>query len=278
MKFIQPKNLQDALKECAKTLYPIIAGGTDLVAQWKVGVGRPAGVISVCGISGLKKIAAQDHLIKIGSIATHTDIIGSEIVQKYLPALVQACKTIGSVQIQNRGTIGGNVMNASPAGDTLPVLLAYETDVELAGIKGKRRVPFDKFYTGYRKTVVGAGEIITKFVIKKPVAGEYAEFIKIGTRQAQAISKVCACFRYNPRGRSMIAFGSVAPTPIRCPKTEAFLAGRKLDKETIESAAKLVQEEIAPIDDIRSDASYRRHICGILLKRFLIGQNNHLTY
>jgi len=184
-------------------------------------------------------------------------------------------------------------MNASPAGDTLPVLIAYETEVELASVRGARLVAFNEFYKGYRKTAAASDEILTKFIIKKGIKGERASFVKIGTRKAQAISKICACFRHysssesassrrvetqcvgsrlrpnNNAGDFIIAYGSVAPTPIRCPKTELLLSGKKLTRDLIDKAVKMAREETAPINDIRSTKDYRVHVAGTILKRFI---------
>lgn len=268
MQFISPKNLKEALLARQQCGYPILAGGTDLIAQWKASGNRPFGVINISGIKELKGIKESKNSIMIGAGATHSEIFESKIVKKFLPALATACGTVGALQIQNRGTIGGNVMNGSPAGDTLPVLLAYDAEVELVSLRGSRLVPFAEFFTGYRKTVAAKDEVVTKFIIKKPGKGESAVFLKVGTRRAQAISKVCGCFRKIGR-ECIITYGSVAPTPIRCRKTEDFLKGKKLTPEVIGSALKLVGSEVAPIDDIRSNASYRRHVAKALLSRFL---------
>ncbi len=270
MQFITPHNLQEALKvKASAPEHAILAGGTDLMVQWKAGAFKPKGIISIWNLDELRKICQKGDEIEIGALATHAEIINNKIIQRHLPVLADACATIGAVQIQNRGTIGGNVMNASPAGDTLPVLLAYDADVELTSLKGTRRVPFGKFFAGYRKTVVARDELVTKFYIKKPPKKERAAFIKIGTRKAQAISKVCGFFRKN-FGDYKIAFGSVAPIPIRCLKIEDFLNSNKIQSNIIDQAVKVLEKEIVPIDDIRSKADYRRHVCGILLKRFLL--------
>jgi CO/xanthine dehydrogenase FAD-binding subunit len=275
MHFITPKTIAEALAAKKEFGYPVLAGGTDLLVQWK-GVGLPhGGAISLSGIPELKDIVEEEDRIIIGATATHADIYDSVVVRQYLPALVAACRTVGALQIQNRGTIGGNVMNASPAGDTLPALLAYDADVVLAGAGSTRTVNFGKFYSGYRQTAVSKEEIVTKFIFRKPPQGERAVFMKVGTRQAQAISKVSGCFRMVVNGNNevesvAIAYGSVAPVPIRCPKTEEFLRNAELNGVTIEGAIKLAREEVAPIDDIRSTGSYRRHVAGVMLKRFLI--------
>ncbi len=268
MKFLSPKNLNEALK--LKSDHPdftVLAGGTDACTLINSDILKPKGLINILGIKELSEIKENGDFLEIGALVTHTKIIESRLVSKFLPALATACRTVGARQIQNRGTIGGNVMNASPAGDTLPVLMAYETKIELSSAKGSRLVSFEKFYLGYRKTAAEAFELAIKFIIKKADDKERSTFMKVGTRRAQAISKVCACFRRNSSYK--IAYGSVAPIPIRCPVTEKFLTGKNIEASVIGEAVRLVRQEVSPMDDIRSTANYRRHVAGVLLNRFL---------
>jgi CO/xanthine dehydrogenase FAD-binding subunit len=196
-------------------------------------------------------------MLSIGALATHTDVIRSPLVRKRLPMLAAAAREVGGVQIQNRGTIGGNVANASPAGDTLPVLSAADTLVLLQSAKETRRVPFTTFYTGYRQTVRRADELIVGFEI--PAVRGRQWFRKVGTRAAQAISKVVMAGVVGDEPR--LALGSVAPTVVRALKTEAALArGASIDE-----AQHVLGKEIAPIDDIRSTAEYRRRVAANLL-------------
>jgi len=274
MHFITPKTIAEAVAAKREFGYPVLAGGTDLIAQWKSSGLPHSGIICLSAIEELKTIREEGENVVIGAMATHSDIYDSAAVRRYLPALATACRTVGALQIQNRGTIGGNVMNASPAGDTLPALLAYDADVELAGAGAVRAINFTKFYGGYRQTMASKEEIVTRFVLSKPPEGERAAFMKVGTRQAQAISKVSGCFRAcvnadNEVESVAIAYGSVAEVPIRCPRTEGFLLNAELNGVTIEEAVRLVKEEVRPIDDIRSTGAYRRHAASVMLKRFL---------
>lgn len=281
LKFLTPKNLDEALRLVSKhPNYNILAGGTDICVQMNGGFIRPEGLINIWGLDELRKISESGDFVEVGALTTHTEIINSPLVKNHLPALAEACMSIGGRQIQNRGTIGGNVMNASPAGDTMPVLLAYDAEVEAASMKGRRWIRFQGFYEGYRKTALAAGEIVTRFKIPKAASGERSAFLKIGTRKALAISKVMGCFRINV-GEGLrpllevqsaaIAFGSVAPTPVRLPKAEKFLVGKKLTEDVVEKLCEIAVSEVQPIDDIRSTALYRSRISGILLKRFLMG-------
>ncbi|MBF0104233.1 MAG: xanthine dehydrogenase family protein subunit M [Deltaproteobacteria bacterium] len=275
MRFLNPSNLHEALTLLSK--FPdckILAGGTDVCVQLRGGGLKPKAILNIWGLNELKNIRDEGRYITIGALSTHTDIIRSPLIHKHIPVLAKACRTIGAVQVQNRGTIGGNVMNASPAGDTLPVLMAYAADVEVTSIAGQRWVPFEGFFTGYRATVVRPGEMVTGFRIAWPPRGERADFIKIGSRKAITISKVMACFRARIEHKKIvgisIAFGSVAPVPLRLKQTEAFLMGRVLTHKTIDEAVNKLASDITPINDIRSTADYRRHCCGVFLRRFLL--------
>jgi CO/xanthine dehydrogenase FAD-binding subunit len=268
---LQPKSLRDALKMLRDEgpLTPL-AGCTDLYVSLNFGTLTGTRFLNLWGLTELRTIDVRRDVLTIGAMATHTDLIRSKQVQKRLPMLVAAAREIGGVQIQNRGTIGGNVANGSPAGDTLPVLAAADAVVVLAGAGGSRRVPFNEFYTGYRQSVRKDDELIAAFEI--PAVPGRQWFRKVGTRAAQAISKVVIA-GVAPAGRRKgvaprIALGSVAPTVIRARRTEAVLAGGG----SLEDAQRALLEELAPIDDIRSTAEYRRRVAANLLARFLSGR------
>jgi CO/xanthine dehydrogenase FAD-binding subunit len=208
----------------------------------------------------LRGIRRREDTLVIGALATYTDLIGSPLVRRRLPILVEASRQVGSPQIQNRGTLAGNVANASPAGDTLPVLAVAEATIVLRSAGGERRVPFGSFYTGYRQTVMRPDELIVEVEVP-PVDGRQW-FRKVGTRAAQAISKVVMAAVRAPRPR--VALGSVAPTVVRVPRTEAVLAGGG----SLAEAQAVLVDEIAPIDDLRSTAAYRRRVSANLLAQF----------
>ena len=261
LELLEPKTLGTALK-LLRTKGPLmpIAGCTDVYVSLNFGTLPATRFLDLSRLSPLRRIRDHDDVLSIGALATYTDIIRSRLVRRRLPMLVAAAREIGGLQIQNRGTIGGNVANASPAGDALPVLAAAEAVVVLASVDGERRVPFTAFYTGYRKSVMRPDELIVALEVP-PVRG-VQWFRKVGTRAAQAISKVvmAAVRGEHPR----IALGSVAPTVVRLPRTEAALAAGA----PIESAKRMLAEEIHPIDDFRSTAEYRRRVAANLLARF----------
>jgi len=246
--------------EAPGSLTPM-AGCTDLYVSLNFGTLNEARFLDLWGLDALRTIEIRDGRLAIGALATHTDLIRSRLVRKRLPMLAAAAREIGGVQIQNRGTIGGNVANASPAGDTLPVLAAVDAVVLLQSTAERRAVPFSAFYTGYRRTVRRPDELIVGFEI--PAVKGRQWFRKVGTRAAQAISKVviAGVIGRDPR----IAIGSVAPTVMRLPRTEAAIAaGASID--VIRNA---VSDEIAPIDDVRSTAEYRRRVAANLVVRML---------
>ena len=256
----RPKSLKDALNMLRDdtTLVPL-AGCTDLYVSVNFGTLSGFRFLDLWPLDPLRRITVSDDALIIGALATYTEIIRSRHVRKRLPMLVDAARQIGGPQIQNRGTIGGNIANASPAGDSLPVLAAADAQVVLRSASQERRVPFNEFYAGYRTTVRKPDELIVGVEI--PLVNGKQWFRKVGTRAAQAISKIVMAGVRDERPR--IALGSVGPTVVRVPRTEAALARGSLD-----TAAEILAEEITPIDDVRSTAAYRRTVTVNLLRRF----------
>ena len=250
-----------------------IAGGTDVMVQITGEmVPPPARVLDIWRLDELRGIELGDAALTIGALTTYTDIRQSEIVQQQLPALVQAAATIGAAQIQNRGTLGGNVVNASPAGDTLPVLLATDARFVLGSARGERTVAAADFWPAYRRTARAPDELLLRVEVPLP-SGRQVRFRKIGTRRAQAISKVVMALAWREDGgvwRDVrLALGSVAATPIRAGQTEAVLEGAAPREQTANHAADTLAAEIHPIDDVRSTADYRRAVATRVLHRLL---------
>jgi CO/xanthine dehydrogenase FAD-binding subunit len=257
----EPRTLATALKlmRSEAPLVPI-AGCTDVYVQLQFGIQPAQAYLDLSRLTPLTRIRVQGDVLVIGALATYTDIIRSRAVRRALPMLVAASREVGGPQIQNRGTIGGNIANGSPAGDALPVLAAADATVVLVSADGERRVPFNAFYTGYRATVRRPDELIAAVEIP-PVEGTQW-FRKVGTRAAQAISKVvmAAVRSASPR----VALGSVAPTVVRLPRTEAALASGA----GIAEAQRVLKSEIKPIDDMRSTAAYRLQVSANLLAQY----------
>jgi xanthine dehydrogenase small subunit len=269
---LQPRSLTDALKMLRDEgpLVPM-AGCTDLYVSLNFGTLKDTRFLNLWGLAGLRAIDARGDVLRIGALATHTDLIRSPLVRRRMPMLAAAAREVGGVQIQNRGTLGGNVANGSPAGDTLPVLAAADAVVVLRSANETRRVPFTAFYTGYRQSVKRPVELIAGFEI--PAIHGRQWFRKVGTRAAQAISKIVMA-GVAPSSRDhriadapRLALGSVAPTVLRATRTEAALAGGA----SLEEAQRILLQEIAPIDDIRSTAEYRRRVASNLLAQFWSG-------
>jgi CO/xanthine dehydrogenase FAD-binding subunit len=214
----------------------------------------PRAVLDLWSLPELKGVRRSGDMLEIGAGEPYTGIIQSTEAREHAPALVAAARTIGAAQIQNRGTLGGNLANASPAGDTLPVLLAYDAVV----VTDRRTIPIDTFFTGYRQTALQSDELIT--AVRLPL-GRRVEFRKVGTRAAQAISKVVMAVSRNP---ARIAIGSVAEVPLRARRAEQALA-----RNDIERAVAAVADDIRPIDDVRSTAAYRRAVTQNVLRELL---------
>jgi CO/xanthine dehydrogenase FAD-binding subunit len=261
LSLLQPRTLGEALRRLRDEapLVPL-AGGTDLYVGFHFGTVPERRFLDLQGLRELGRIRRRGETLVIGALATYADLIRSPLVRRRLPILAEASRWVGSPQIQNRGTLGGNIANASPAGDTLPVLAVAEATVVLRSADRERRVPFGSFYTGYRQTVMRPDELILAVEVP-PVEGRQW-FRKVGTRAAQAISKVVMAAVRAPQPR--IALGSVAPTVVRVPRTEAVLAGGG----SLAEAQATLTEEIQPIDDLRSTAAYRRRVSANLLAQF----------
>jgi CO/xanthine dehydrogenase FAD-binding subunit len=251
----------------------IIAGGTDLMVALNAGSLDTKEFIDIWRLDELRGIDDEGEMIRIGALATYTQLIKSSLIQLNVPALIDASRTIGAIQIQNRGTIGGNIVNASPAGDSLPVLAAFDAEVEVGSIRGVRRVGFNDFYTGYRQTVMEPDEILLAVRLRKLKPNERSFYFKIGARRAQAISKVVMAVKVETSGTAInsisIALGSVAPTVIRARQTESLLTNATLDTTIIERGRKTITREIAPITDVRSTEHYRRVVTGNALAKVL---------
>jgi CO/xanthine dehydrogenase FAD-binding subunit len=248
------------------------AGGTDLMVQFAAGTLTHQRFVSIWGIPELRGIEVRKDTVRIGALATFTDVLRHPLLQSEFPLLGRAARETGGIANQNRGTLAGNIANASPAADTPPALLVYDAELELQSTRGSRRVPYDEFHTGYKQMDLAADELITAIRIpRRP--GWIQHYRKVGPRLAQAISKVCfagaATMQDGGVAAVRLAFGSVAPTVVRATKTEAILRGTDLDRPTIESAAETLASELSPIDDIRSTATYRKRVATNLLIEFL---------
>jgi CO/xanthine dehydrogenase FAD-binding subunit len=273
---VTPRSLGEALDELAS--HPgarPFAGGTDLMVVLEAGSLPPGRYVSLANCRALGGVDETPAGLSIGALTTYTQIRRSAALQLGYPMLVLAAAETGGVATQNRGTIGGNIANASPAADTPPALLAYDATLELISSSGSRRLPYGEFHRGYKQMDLRPGELIARIHLPaRATAGAERDYYrKVGTRRAQAISKVCFAGTIRMDGDLVgdvrIALGSVSPTVVRAARAEAALRGRALTPAAIAAAEEALVSQIAPIDDIRSTARYRTRVACNLLREFL---------
>lgn len=276
--YVAPTSLEQAVACLQGGEVTILAGGTDLMPQSQAGrVPLRRTLMNIRRIPEMKGIAREDGALRIGALVTITELMESELIKAHFPVLVEVGDHFASDQIRNAGTIGGNINNASPAGDTLVPLLVLEAEVELAsqpnGTMTTRRVPLAQFFTGPGRTQRRPDELLTAVYVPLPPPGHFARFFKFGTRPALDISAISigiAGVRDGDVLRDVrVAFGAVAPTPVRAPHSEAALEGRSLDAETIAAAAAAARDEVNPIDDVRATAWYRKELIHNMTRRML---------
>lgn len=278
-RYLAPKSLDEALyalQELGEVT--LLAGGTDLMPQSKAGrVKFKRTLMNLRGVTELKGVAREGDTVRLGALTTITELLHDPLVAEHLPVLREACDHFASDQIRNAATLGGNISNASPAGDTLVPLIALDAEVELASRPDqaiyRRRMPLAEFFVGPGKTRRAPAELLTGVLVPCPRPGFVARFYKFGTRPAldiSAISIALAAVRENGRlTRARIALGAVAPTPLRALAAEEALEGRALDAETIARVADTARDEIQPIDDVRASAWYRQELVHNMMKRML---------
>jgi len=249
------------------------AGGTDLMVLLEAGKLPHKNYLNIWNLKELRGIEVTASHVTLGALTTYTEVQQEQVLQKEFPMLCQAASETGGLAIQNRGTLGGNIVNGSPAADSPPALLVYDAEVELVSLKGARWVPYHQFHTGYKQMVIAPDELLTRIRLPRSTEKLQHYYRKVGTRKAQAISKVCFAGVARVSGKKIedlrIALGSIAPVPLRCVKTEEALRGRELNKATIDRAREVLGNEIVPIDDIRSTSNYRHQVSLNLLEDFL---------
>ena len=271
-----PSSLADALALLKREpgVWKPFAGGTDLMVLLESGKLPHRNYINIWSLKELRGIEVTDSHITLGALTTYTEVQSHPDLQNEFPMLCQAASETGGLAIQNRGTLGGNIVNASPAADSPPALLAYDAEIELVSTDGSRWLAYQGFHTGYKQMLIAPNELLARIRMPRNTRGATHYYRKVGTRKAQAISKVClaalAKLDQDQIADIRIALGSVAPIVVRCVQTEDALRGRKPDAETIKSACATLSHEISPIDDIRSTADYRLQVARNLLKDFLL--------
>jgi OHCU decarboxylase len=275
--FVTPGTLDAVLGLMAKEpgAWTPVAGGTEVMVQFGAGKLAAQRLVNISDLPELRGISATADELRIGAGCTYADLRRDPIVNSEFSLLSTAAAWTGSIANQNRGTLGGNIVNASPAADSLPALLVYEAELILISSRGERRVPYTGFHTGYKKTLLQPDELIRTIVLPRRYAGWTCSARKVGPRNAQAISKLCMAALARMSDTNIeeirIAFGSMAPVPLRLRNVERVLTGGEVNEEMIREARKALQSEVSPIDDIRSTRDYRTAVAGNLLEEFLRG-------
>jgi CO/xanthine dehydrogenase FAD-binding subunit len=271
-----PSSLADtlALLDREPGVWKPFAGGTDLMVLLEAGKLPHRNYVNIWGLKELRGIEATDSHVTLGALTTYTDVQSHPILQNEFPMLCQAASETGGLAIQNRGTLGGNIVNASPAADSPPALLAYDAEIELVSTSSSRWRPYRGFHTDYKQMLIAPNELLSRIRLPRNTRDATHYYRKVGTRKAQAISKVCLAalgkLEDNQISDIKISFGSVAPIVLRCVQTEDALRGEKLTTDAIKLASAMLEKEISPIDDIRSTADYRLQVAKNLLTDFLL--------
>ncbi|MDQ2921288.1 MAG: xanthine dehydrogenase family protein subunit M [Acidobacteriota bacterium] len=275
-RLISPASLADALDALSREpgACQLFAGGTDLMVLLESGKLTHKNYLNIWNLAELRGIEVSAEHVTLGALTTYTEVQSNPILRQEFPMLCQAASETGGLAIQNRGTLGGNIANASPAADSPPALLAYDAEVELVSLNAARWVPYVGFHTGYKQMIMRPDELLARIRLPRASTGVHHYYRKVGTRKAQAISKVCfaatARIYEGTVADVRIVLGSVAPVPLRCIKTEDVLREVRLDRSSIEQAQAALAAEIVPIDDIRSTKDYRLKVSLNLLEDFLL--------
>jgi CO/xanthine dehydrogenase FAD-binding subunit len=276
MKVLRPRTVEDALRDYRGHPGAVpFAGGTDFMVAWNAGEANGRTIVDLSALSSWRRIRETATGLRIGSLATHWQLQNHAAVATRFPLLALAAATIGGRQIQTRGTVGGNIANASPAGDTFPPLAVYEARVRIVSAEGRRVLPLLDVFEGVKKTRLVEGELIESIELDSPGRPARQLFRKVGTRAASAISKTVAAgllwLRRDGSVRELrFALGSMAPTVRRLSAVEAFVTGRKLSRKIVEEAVSRLEADVSPIDDLRSTRDYRLDVSRNLLRAFLL--------
>jgi len=270
-----PRDLTETLDRMAKEpgVWKPFAGGTDLMVLLEAGKLPRKKFLNIQNLAELRGIETSADHVTLGALTTYTEVRRHEILAREFPLLCRAAAETGSVATQNRGTLGGNIANASPAADSPPALLVYDAEIEIVSASGVRWIPYQQFHSGYKQMDLQPAELIRRVRVPRNKNAWRQYFRKVGTRRAQAISKVCfaAAARMDPGriGDVRIVLGSVAPTALRAVRTEEVLRGQRPEPAILKVAQDALAREIAPIDDIRSTLRYRRAVARNLLAEFI---------
>jgi CO/xanthine dehydrogenase FAD-binding subunit len=271
-----PASLNDALALIGNEpgVWRPFAGGTDLMVLFEAGKLPHQNYVNIWPFSELRGIEITNEHVTLGALTTYTEVQANPLLQDEFPMLCQAASETGGLAIQNRGTLGGNIINASPAADSPPALLADDAEIELIASSGSRWLPYDGFHTGYKQMGIRPDELLSRIRLPRRTSDVKQYYRKVGTRKAQAISKVCFAGVVQMEGARVadvrVVLGSVAPVVLRCKETENTIRDQELNDDTVKLARETLLREITPIDDVRSTADYRLRVAANLLVDFLM--------
>lgn len=267
-KYFKPGSIKEAVGLLSQRKDALVlAGGTDLVCNLKDGIASPGALIDIKGIANLGGITFKGKKLTIGALVTFSDLLKSEVIREHFPLIMEMAKTVGSVAIRNRATVVGNICSAVPCMDSAPVLSVYEAEIQVTGPNGGRTIPVSKWFKDSRKTAIRKSEIVTSISVPLPAEKHAGCFVKLGRYSGEDLAQANVALLVLPGSRYRVAFGSVAPVPVRAQKIEKVLNGNPLDDERLSAAKDLIPEEISPITDIRATREYRMHMCKVMFER-----------
>lgn len=275
--YLAPRSLNKALEYRSRYGYQavVIAGGTDILVDYFERLSEVSSWLDLTRIEALKKIKFGREEIRLGSMVTHRKLATDSQIREKLPLLAESASEVGAWQIQSRGTLGGNIVTSSPAGDTLAPLLVYQARFVLDSISGQREVAAEDFFTGPKENIMTQEELLTEIVIPKPRERTLSRWKKVGKRKAMIISSLTMALLLEMAGEDEItaaraAYGAVAPTPIRAAELEAYLTGKKMREVSAGKAGELASQEISPISDMRGTAAFRCQVTRDITKEALL--------
>lgn len=269
-KYLKPAKLDEAVRYLTELDKPaILAGGTDLVAELKGGVASPETVIDIKGLPGLDGLIFDEstQTLDIGALVTFSQLIESELINERFPLIAEMAQKVASKAVRNRATIAGNICSAVPCMDSGPVLSVYDAGLTIAGPAGNRTLPVSQWFKGPRQTSIQPGELVTSITVPLPPEKHAGCFVKLGRYKGEDLAQASVAVLVMQGNRCRVAFGSVAPTPVRAARIEALMNGKTTDDDLINKAVNLIPKEIKPISDIRASKEYRMHMCKIMFKR-----------
>jgi CO/xanthine dehydrogenase FAD-binding subunit len=267
--YVRPGTLSEAIGALrgAPGGAQVLAGGTDLVGWMRDELVAPRLIVDIKRIPGLADIFVRGDSLVVGALVTFTRLIECVVVRQHFPFIREMARAMASVGIRNRATLAGNICSAVPSCDGAPVLLAYEARVGVHGPNGARDVPITEWFLGPRKTALGPGEILTEIAIPQPAGGHGGCYVKLGRYRGEDLAQASVAVLALPERRYRVAFGAVAPTPVRARRIEALMNGRELSEALIAEARKLIPEETSPITDVRASREYRAQMLGVMFER-----------